>query len=197
MILGFHFIFSAYGFWLPNDPRGSWSDVVRQYEIAAFGAATKVTTTRSVAAQPHNAHARQAAKRALRYPPVRFTGRQARAIGTGLATACVEAGYTTHAAAVPPDHVHLITAWHPRPIDAIASHLKARATRAMTEVGLHPMTRFAATGGRLPSPWARGYWCPFIRGRVQLARAIRYVEDNPAKAGLRRQRWSFVQPWTG
>jgi hypothetical protein len=28
MILAFHAIFGAYGFWLPNDPRGSWSDFV-------------------------------------------------------------------------------------------------------------------------------------------------------------------------
>ena len=28
MILGFHVVFGAYGFWLPNDPRGSWSDFV-------------------------------------------------------------------------------------------------------------------------------------------------------------------------
>lgn len=25
MVIGYHVIFSTYGFWLPNDPRGSWS----------------------------------------------------------------------------------------------------------------------------------------------------------------------------
>ncbi len=49
MILGHHLIISAYGFWLPNDPRGSWSDFVRAWEIAKFGDATKVETRRSVA----------------------------------------------------------------------------------------------------------------------------------------------------
>jgi len=28
LICGFHSILSAYGFWLPNEPRGSWSDFV-------------------------------------------------------------------------------------------------------------------------------------------------------------------------
>jgi len=28
MVLGTHLILTAYGFWLPNDPRGSWSDFV-------------------------------------------------------------------------------------------------------------------------------------------------------------------------
>lgn len=27
-MLGAHVIFGAYGFWLPNDPRGSWSEFV-------------------------------------------------------------------------------------------------------------------------------------------------------------------------
>ena len=54
MILGLHFIFSAYGFWLPNDPRGSWSDTVRDLELLRFGPATKADTTRSVAARPHD-----------------------------------------------------------------------------------------------------------------------------------------------
>jgi hypothetical protein len=33
MIHGFHFILSAYGFWLPNDPHGSWSNTVRKFSL--------------------------------------------------------------------------------------------------------------------------------------------------------------------
>ena len=32
MILAYHSIFSMYGFWLPNDPRGSGSDYVASIE---------------------------------------------------------------------------------------------------------------------------------------------------------------------
>jgi len=28
MIVGYHVIFGMYGFWLPNDPSGSWSEFV-------------------------------------------------------------------------------------------------------------------------------------------------------------------------
>ena len=41
MILGYHLIITAYGFWLPNDPRGSWSDFVGAWELLRFGRATK------------------------------------------------------------------------------------------------------------------------------------------------------------
>ena len=39
MVYAYHVIISAYGFWLPNDPRGSWSDMVRKYELLRYGPA--------------------------------------------------------------------------------------------------------------------------------------------------------------
>ena len=48
-VLAYHVIFSTYGFWLPNDPRGSWSTDVRNPDLLTFGEATKVETPRSVA----------------------------------------------------------------------------------------------------------------------------------------------------
>jgi hypothetical protein len=54
MIIAHHVIVSAYGFWLPNDPRGSWSTVVRNPDLLPFGHATKVTTRQSVAAATHD-----------------------------------------------------------------------------------------------------------------------------------------------
>ena len=80
MILAYHTVFTAYGFWLPNDPRGSWSDFVRSWELHRFGPATKVTTRASVAGVDHDRTSRRQAKRALKHEPVVLTGIQARAI---------------------------------------------------------------------------------------------------------------------
>jgi REP element-mobilizing transposase RayT len=197
MVLGFHFIFSAYGFWLPNDPRGSWSETIRQYELLRFGPATKslITTTRSVASKPHDEATRLAAKAALRYPPVKFTGIQARAIAGGFRTAAQEGNYLIHALAILHDHVHVVIARHHRHIDEIAAHLKSKATRQMTQERIHPLAAFASTDGRKPSPWARNHWCPFIDTEEYMHTAIHYVERNPVKSGLRAQKWPFVVPY--
>src|SRR5438270_7440647 len=85
MIHGYHVIFGAYGFWLPNDPRGSWSDFVGSWELFRFGTATTTDTRASVAHRAHDQARRQAAKQALQRPAVRFTGPQARAIARGFA----------------------------------------------------------------------------------------------------------------
>jgi REP element-mobilizing transposase RayT len=195
MIHGFHFILSAYGFWLPNDPRGSWSDTVREFSLRKYGPATKVTTTRSVAHHSHDQQERLAAKKSLRYPPVLFTGVQAVAIAQRLAIALSEHGYVEHALAILPDHTHLIMAYHERHIDKIAAHLKANATYSLASQDLHPLANFAGKNGRKPSPWTRNHWCPFIRSEQHMRTAIRYVEANPVKAGLRPQRWSLVTPY--
>jgi hypothetical protein len=70
VVRAYHVIITAYGFWLPNDPRGSWSDFVGSGELRKFGEATKTETRRSVAGQRHDRAARLAARAALKYPPV-------------------------------------------------------------------------------------------------------------------------------
>ncbi len=77
MVLAYHAIFGAYWFWLPNDPRGSWSDFVGSWELVRFGKATKTNSRVSVAGVTHDFHLRTEAKRALKHPPVQFSGRQA------------------------------------------------------------------------------------------------------------------------
>src|SRR5438128_12525442 len=94
MVLGSHVIFGAYGFWLPNDPRGSWSDFVGSWELFRFGRATKIETCHSVAACPHDRVLRLAAKQALKYPAVQFTGLQARAMGKGFGESIRRGGVT-------------------------------------------------------------------------------------------------------
>ena len=152
MVLGYHIILSAYGFWLPNDPRGSWSDTIRVYELLRFGPATKVQTTRSVASTPHDRALRLAAKQALKHQPVEFTGVQARAIAKGFAIAAAQHDYILYALAILPDHAHFVMRAHPRHIDDIARHLKAKATRQLSLESLHPFSGDPRADGTLPSP---------------------------------------------
>src|SRR5688500_18248712 len=50
-VIGFHIIGCTYGFWLPNDERGSGSDFVRSEALTRFGPANPVTHQRSVASK--------------------------------------------------------------------------------------------------------------------------------------------------
>ncbi len=123
-LLAAHIIFTAYGFWLPNDPRGSWSEWVASWELLKYGRATKVDHGRSVARVKHDADLRRAAKQSLKYSPVLFTGLQARSIARGFSRAIDEGDYPVHACSILPDHVHLVIGDHERRFQQITSHLR-------------------------------------------------------------------------
>jgi hypothetical protein len=137
-VRAYHLILTAYGFWLPNDPRGSWSDFVRAWELLRFGRATKVTTRRSVAGKPHSRALREEAKLALAREPVVFTGRQALAIADGFGDWAAKSGARILACAILPEHAHLVVARHRFPIEQVANLLKGQATKSLTKAGLHP-----------------------------------------------------------
>jgi len=197
MLHGFHVIFSTYGFWLPNDPRGSWSDWVRRWELLQFGKATKVSTRTSVASAKHDGELRRAAKRALKYAEVRFNGTQARAVAIGFSTAVAESGYTIFACSILPQHVHLVLGPEDRRAQRIVGHLKARATQQLKRDGLHPLAAYPLADGTLPSPWGRNGWTVFLFSERRMRDSIQYVEDNPMRERKPRQRWSFVQIYRG
>ena len=195
MVRWYHAIFTAYGFWLPNDPRGSWSDFVGGWELARFGIATKTDQRRSLAHDPHDRVSRLAAKAALKYPPVRFDERQRQCVADGIARAVQESGIVVHAAAVGFDHAHAVVARHGKTIEQVIGQFKGRSTQAMRAAGCHPLQRFAVGDAAPPTPWPEGCWSVFINGEEQLRAAIEYVERHPTEEGLPPQRWPFVTPY--
>ena len=192
MVRWYHAILSAYGFWLPNDPRGSWSDFVHAWELFRFaGPATTVTGKRSYARDAHDVQKRRAAKAYLKYPPARFDGSCHRSIGGGFARACDEFRFVVFACAIGHDHAHVVLARDPgRSVEQVVAVLKARATQQMNLDGTHPIP-LRADGSR-PTPWAKGCWSVFVNDEAQLDNAIAYVERHPMKEGLARQNWHFI-----
>ena len=195
MILAYHVIFSTYGFWLPNDPRGSWSEFVGSWELARFGRATKVSTRRSVAHSPHDHNLRAKAKRHLKHPPVEFTGQQAREVGNAFARFAVQQSLPVHACSILPGHVHLVIGRHNQRIEQTIILLKGEGTRRLIQLGLHPCAHLPFSKGRPPSMWSRGGWKVYLDSVPAVLAAIRYVEENFVREGKQRQEWSFVVPF--
>ncbi len=183
MVIGLHVVFCVYGFWLPNDPRGSWSDFVGGREIFKYGPATKTDTRRSVAGTAHDRGLRLNQKKGLKYPPVRLSERQIALIGDGFARACEEWDYVFYACSILPEHVHLVVRQHSRPTGRIVGHLKARATRSLVAAGIWKRDKRPL--------WSEGHWKVFLNTPEDVTRAIRYVESNLEK----KQRWQFVAPF--
>jgi REP element-mobilizing transposase RayT len=185
-VIAYHAIFSAYGFWLPNDPRGSWSDEVWAKHLQRFGDSTKTDSRRSVAGRPHDGDVRREAKLALHHPAVLFNGLQARAIGRGFADIVPKLCLEVLACAIMPDHTHLVLGRHNETVEAQVGFLKRAASRELNREKLHPSAEGHAC-------WARGGWKRFLFTDLDIEGAVDYVRKNPLKCGLKAQNWSFVR----
>lgn len=195
MVKAYHVILGMYGFWLPNDPRGSYSEFVWADELKKFGPATKVNTRHSVASTLHDVRKRRAAKKSLKYPPVQLDEQQINAVGAGIAKAAEIRHAGILACAIMPAHVHLVVARGEVTIEEAVAEVKQRATLKLGEEQIHPMEEHREPSGRRHSPWARGFWVVYLNDEPHIENAIRYTVHNPEKEGRPSQIWDFVVPY--
>ena len=198
MIHGYHVILPCYGFWLPNDPRGSWSDMVRKWELVRFGPLSRSHDRKSLRdLSPAEISAREAARSSLACPPVTLTGQQAAVIGRGFAEKAARSNYTIWACSILPEHAHLVIARHTYKVEQIVNLLKGAATTALIKAGCHPLQSFAKPGKRPSRMWAEHEWKVYLDSDEAIEEAISYVEENLVKEGKPKQSWSFVSSFAG
>lgn len=194
MVHGYHIIFGAYGFWLPNDPRGSWSSFVGEWELVRFGRTSRSLERKTLT--PAEDRLRRQAKMALKYPAVAFNDQQIEIIAEGFATLAKRCRIEVWGCSILPEHVHCVVARHKMSAETMTKLFKGEATKQLKAHDLHPLQRFATKRG-LPCPWARGQWICYLDTDDYICSAIDYAEQNPEKEGRPRQRWPFVTPYRG
>lgn len=198
MVHGYHIVMPHYGFWLPNDPRGSWSEFVASWELVCFGKTTRHLEQRTLAAlSSEELRLREEARRALRYPPVSLTGAQALSVANGFKEQAAKSNHKIWACSILPEHTHLVIARHRYKAEQIANLLKGAATRRIIADGIHPMQQYAKPGKRPPIMWARHHWRSFLDSDNAIENAISYVLENPLKEDKPRQNWKWITPYAG
>lgn len=196
MIHGYHVIWGTYGFWLPNDPRGSWSDFVQSWELRRFGKAQKQLEREDISPTELAAW-KSNAQSALKYPPVSLTGIQALEVGKGFGEFARASSLTIWALSILPEHVHLVLGRHRYEIETASNFLKGSASTQLDAAGLHPMSSFRKPDGKLPSMWNSKQWIQYLDSEEAIDNAINYVEQNPVKEGKKKQKWSCVTAFEG
>src|SRR5205814_6341889 len=111
MVLAHHLIWTAYGWWLPNDPRGSSSHEIRVEKIADLGeihlGRKKIQPSRKELLDFF-----AASRDVLAHQPMIFTPDDIQFVGKCIGETIHARGYTCYACAVMPDHVHLLIRRH-------------------------------------------------------------------------------------
>ncbi len=187
MVAGYHLIWTAYGWWLPNDPRGSSSHSLRSAAIAGLGelhpGRKKIQPAGRVVREFY-----ESASTTLKHDLLTFSDHEIIVVGETFAKVMRERSYTCYAAAIMPDHVHLLIRKHRDDAETMIAALQEASRIAILEHGERPRTH---------PVWGGPGWKVFLETIDDFLRVIRYIEENPVKARRARQTWEFVRAYDG
>jgi REP element-mobilizing transposase RayT len=186
IVIAYHLVWTGYGWWLPNDPRGSTStrihsDVIRELGELHYGRKRLQPASRQI----HEFYDRT--QDALQYPLHTFHAREVATIAEAFDQTIAEHRYTCYACAIMPDHVHLVIRKHKHSAEQMIAHLQNLSRLRLRKSSPPFAPDHPAWGGQ--------GWKVFLEDPDEIWRTIRYVEDNPVHAGLPRQSWDFVTPY--
>lgn len=188
LTIAYHLVWTAYGWWLPNDPRGSGSSEIRIDVIAQLGELHQGRKR----VQPTGREIREfydKAKEVLTYPLLTFDSDAVQEIAAAFRQVIEEQRYTCYACAIMPDHVHILIRKH-----------KHQATEMMDNLREASRARLCETGHRTADHpvWTAGDgWKVYLFHPDEIRRTIPYIKKNPLPLGLPIQKWPFVKEYDG
>jgi REP element-mobilizing transposase RayT len=188
MVAGYHLIRTAYGYWLPNDPRGSTSSEVRIAAVKTLGPLHH----RRKKHQPSSATLREFQEKAydvLKHPVLTLDTEDIALVGKIIGREVAAKDYVCHACAVMPDHVHLLIRRNRDRAEEMVAHFQEMTRTALIEAGTRRPTH---------PVWTKGPgWKGFLNTARDFERTIGYIRANPAEIGWAEQVWDFVTPYDG
>jgi REP element-mobilizing transposase RayT len=178
MIIAYHAIFTTYGTWLPNDPRGSYSKELYNSQLEALSG---VKYGRQNPQPPQNLLIKfwTDAALCLDRSPFFINDDSRPVIAAAFKKVVRRLGIKIPACAIMNDHVRILILRSKHRVEYIVNQLKGAATAALK---------------LKKTPWSRGCWKTFIKDTETLLAAAKYIQANPIKAGLPSQLWDFVVP---
>jgi REP element-mobilizing transposase RayT len=187
MVAGYHLIWTVYGWWLPTDPRGSSSHEIRVEQLKDLG---ELHHGRK-AVQPSWAELRRfyaQAEDLLKHPLLTFSDDDIALLGDTFGQVIRTNGYTCYECAIMPEHVHMLIRRHrdkaEQMIENLQEESRGQIIRAGRRAPTHPV-------------WGGPGWKVFLNTRRDFERVVRYIRDNPVKAGRAQQHWDFVTEYDG
>jgi hypothetical protein len=173
--LGYHWVKSGHGLWLPGDDRGSWSEAWDE-QIGFI--------------EPHSLHdgdpvRKRMAEERMKHPPVRLTDVMidivAQTIGDCVARS--NGGLSVAAMTIEPTHMHLLIPHSGRDIDVTVKWLADQTTKA-----IHKHTNHTGP------VWCKGKWCSYVFDPQHWINLGVYIRRHNERAGRAADPYPFLVP---
>jgi REP element-mobilizing transposase RayT len=169
--IGYHYVKSGYGLWLPGDGRGSWSEAWDD-QIGFY--------------EPHMLHEgdpirlRMARERQL-HPPVKLTDPMLAVVETVIGECAATSPWQIVAASIERTHTHLAITYSGLDIHRTVKWLAQQMTKAIHRQTSH-------TG----PVWCEGYWCEYHYDERHWQNVIGYIERHNIRRGVGPRPYGFI-----
>jgi REP element-mobilizing transposase RayT len=187
MVAAYHLVWTIYGVWLPNDPRGSGSKEILSRFLKELGdihfGRKKIQPSSSVLRKFYSQ-----AQPKLKHDVLQFSEEYILLVASAFAYTIKERGYTCYGCAIMPDHVHILIRKHRDKAEEMIGYLQDESWKQLTESRKWP------SGHPI---WGVPGWKVFLNSCADIERTIRYIRENPIKAKLPEQIFDFVQEYDG
>jgi REP element-mobilizing transposase RayT len=188
LVIAYHLIWTAYGWWLPNDPRGSGSSSIRCDILAELGELHQGRKRVQPAGKEVRRFYQQAAG-LLAHPLLTFDEPARQEIAEAFQEVIIEQRYTCYACAIMPDHIHILMRKHKHQAEEMMELLRQVSRERLIATNKRAVTHPTWTAG--------GGWKVFLEHPEEVRCTIGYIEKNPLPLGLSAQRWPFVTRYDG
>jgi REP element-mobilizing transposase RayT len=169
--LGYHYVRSAYGQWLPGDGRGHWSEAWDK-QIGYI--------------EPHMLHdgdpmRKRMAEERMKCPAVRWSAEMVGAIAKAIAECANSSPWTIVAASIEPTHLHIAISYSPLNIERTVKWIGQEMTKAVHRETSHVGPVFC-----------KGRWLEFIFDEPHWRNVIRYIETHNVRRGVEARPYSWI-----
>lgn len=171
--LGYHYVKSCYGLWLPGDDRGSWSEAWD----------SQIGYIEPHALHPGDPVRRRMAEERMKHPPVRLSTGMVDVVTAAIADCVADSAgeLTIVSAAIEQTHFHLLIPYSGRDIDKTAKWLADRTTKA-----IHASTTHSGP------VWCKGKWRSYIFDSSCWDNTVQYIERHNIRHGRQPRPYSFL-----
>jgi len=173
MVIAHHLMWTAYGYWLPNDPRGSMSREIREERLEQLGSRHYGRKAEQPSAAEQRAF-REQAQSVLKHELLAIDSDDVRILAGSFADVIRDRNYTCYACAIMPDHVHLLIRKHRDKGELMIEQLQQVTRDALIQEGRRTVDHPA---------WGGPGWDVFQRTQRQVETTIEYIRNNPVKIG--------------
>jgi REP element-mobilizing transposase RayT len=171
LTLGYHYVRSAYGLWLPGDDRGHWSEAWDE-QIGFI--------------EPHALHEgdpirKRMAEERMANPPLKWDDEMMRIIAQTMGKCAKNSPWKIIAASIEPSHFHALLTYSPLNIERTVKWIGQEMTKAVHRGTSHTGPVFC-----------KGRWLQFVFDQSHWDNTIRYIEAHNVRHGLAARPYDFL-----